>query len=74
MAIGNLNVATARCFIHDFSVFYLLFDKSGDSKAFVTINVATGMLWLDTTVLGHCFRSLFSLNVATFSEKWSQDV
>ena len=40
--------------ISKYTVFLLLFDKSGDSKVFVATskaNVATGRFWLDTTDL-----------------------
>jgi hypothetical protein len=37
--------------IHEHCIFSLLFDKSGGSKSFVDTNVATRILWLDTTVL-----------------------
>ena len=40
--------------IGKYTVFLLLFDKSGDSKVFVATNmanVATGTIWLATTAL-----------------------
>jgi hypothetical protein len=34
-----------------YTVFTLKFRQSGDSKAFVTTNVTTEIIWLDTTAL-----------------------
>ena len=48
--------------ISKYTVFLLLFDKSGDSKVFVATsmaNVATGRIWLDTTGLDlNIFRKI----------------
>ena len=52
--------------ISKYTVFLLLFDKSGDSKVFVATsmaNVATGRFWLDTTVLTTQAPSPLSLSV-----------
>ena len=53
--------------ISKYTVFLLLFDKSGDSKVFVATsmaNVATGRIWLDTTVL-NLKRSTFKVIIFT---------
>ncbi len=39
-------------YIHDYTVFPSLYDRSGDNKAFFNAFVVTRLIWLDTTALG----------------------